>query len=251
MRAGKSFRLRRRARFHSIASPRAQRHAAARRRGSRRRRDERRILGALQRDRTDVRLRAFGGSAASPLLARRAYRVWRPLDVEAMRAAAAPCSESTISARFARLRPRAITVRDVRRLEIERRGNLVRVEIAADGFLHRWCARSSGRSSNARPDGVAPGDAVGARRAAIARLPDTPHRRRGSTSAGVRYDDGYDSFAEPPLFRWGGAVIFGSTDFAEQALQLARLPTLSRRRRRPAPSPAVRNASAVRVVRRR
>ncbi len=142
----------------------------------------------------------------SPLLARRAYRVWHPLDVETMRAAAALLrGEHDFCSFCASLPEGGITVRDVRRLEIERRGDLVRIEIAANGFLHRMvrtivgtlveCA--AGRRSPAELPAL-----LGARDRRAAGHTAPPH---GLYLAGVRYDDGYDSFAEPPLFRWGGA----------------------------------------------
>jgi len=140
----------------------------------------------------------------SPLLARRAYRVWRLLDVDAMRAAAAPlCGEHDFRSFCGLLPGGGVTVRDVRRLEIERRGNLVRVEIAAGGFLHRMvrtivgtlveCA--TGRRSPEEMQSV-----LNARDRRVAGHAAPPH---GLYLAGVRYGDGYDSFAEPPLFRWG------------------------------------------------
>jgi tRNA pseudouridine38-40 synthase len=91
------------------------------------------------------------------------------------------------------------TVRTVRRLQIERRGAFVRVEIAADGFLHRMVRIIVGTllecgTGRRGPDEIS----------AILRRPDRPAGGpaappQGLCLAGVRYDD-YDSFAEPPLF---------------------------------------------------
>lgn len=92
------------------------------------------------------------------------------------------------------------TLRNVARLEVERRGQLIRVEIAANAFLHRMvrtlvgslidCGRGKRRSAE-MPDLLAARDPNAAGPVAPA---------HGLYLAGVRYDDGYDSFAEPAIF---------------------------------------------------
>ena len=71
------------------------------------------------------------------LLARYAYRVTRSLDIAAMRAAAAHLVGEHDFRSFVRVLPETVTTRRVARLEVDRREELVRISIAADGFLHR------------------------------------------------------------------------------------------------------------------
>ena len=75
----------------------------------------------------------------SALLAHQAYHVYRrALDLEAMRAAAqALIGEHDFRSFCGTLPEGGMTIRTVRSLEIERFGDLVRVKISADGFLHR------------------------------------------------------------------------------------------------------------------
>ncbi len=92
------------------------------------------------------------------------------------------------------------TFRTVRRLHVERRGHLVRVEVVANAFLHRMvrtlvgtlveCGRGRTRSDEM------PG--ILASRLGTAAGPVAP--AHGLYLTGVRYEDGYNSFAEPPLF---------------------------------------------------
>jgi tRNA pseudouridine38-40 synthase len=145
----------------------------------------------------------LGDRLRSPLLARRAYRVWRPLDVDAMRAAAAPLlGEHDFRSFCTSSSEGGVTVRAVRRLEIERRGNLVRVEIAAGGFLHHMVRTIVGtlvECATGRRFAREMPSVLDARDRQAAGHTAPPH---GLYLAGVRYGDGYDSFAEPPLFRW-------------------------------------------------
>jgi tRNA pseudouridine38-40 synthase len=93
-----------------------------------------------------------------------------------------------------------ITERTVRGLTIERIGDLVRIEITADGFLHHMVRTIVGtlvecgwgkREANEIEATIAARD----RAAAGHNAPP-----QGLYLAGVRYDGGYDSFAEPHLF---------------------------------------------------
>jgi tRNA pseudouridine38-40 synthase len=140
---------------------------------------------------------------SSPLFLRYAYRVWRPIDLDGLGDAAVHlCGEHDFRSFCATPPDNGITLRTVRRLDVERRGNLVRIAIAADGFLHRMvrtivgtlveCATGLRRSRDI-PAMLAARD----RRAAGHTAPP-----QGLYLAGVRYDDGYDSFCEPPVFRW-------------------------------------------------
>ena len=143
--------------------------------------------------------------APSALLARYAYHVRRRLDVDAMRAAAAHVVGEHDFRSFCGIPPAGPggpgpTVRTVRRLEVERRGDLVRVEIAANGFLHRMVRTIVGTLAECgdgrRPPGELP--AIVAARARESAGHSAP--AHGLYLAGVRYEDGYDSYAEPPLF---------------------------------------------------
>lgn len=137
----------------------------------------------------------------SALLARYAYHVARPLDLEALRAGAAPLVGEHDFRSFAAASPETVTARTVRRLEIDRRGELIRIEIAADAFLHHMVRTVVGtlvECGAARRD---PGEMpaiVAAQNRSAAGSTAPPH---GLYLAGVRYADGYDSFAEPPILR--------------------------------------------------
>jgi tRNA pseudouridine38-40 synthase len=136
------------------------------------------------------------------LVARYAWHVPGQLDLDAMRAAGACLVGEHDFRSFAAsaLRPGAptSTVRTVRRLEIERRGELLRIEIAADGFLRHMVRTIVGMLAKCglgrrEPSAVA---AVLAARDRSAAGPTAP--ARGLCLAGVRYPDGYDSFAPAP-----------------------------------------------------
>lgn len=145
----------------------------------------------------------FNRREPSPLLARHAYHVWRPLDLEPMRAGARHLVGERDFRSFCGLLPEGgITIRTLRRIELERRGDLLRVEVAADGFLHRMVRTIVGtlvdcgaglRDPNEIPAMLAARDRRTAGHTAA------PH---GLYLAGVTYEGGYDSYAEPPVFRW-------------------------------------------------
>ncbi len=139
----------------------------------------------------------------SALLAERAYHVYRPLDLARMREAAALLvGEHDFRSFCASVPDNGITVRTVRMLEIERRDAIVRVRIAADGFLHRMVRTIVGtlvECGSGRRDPRAVRSMLDARSRAAAGLTAPPH---GLYLAGVRYEDGYDSYAEPAVFPW-------------------------------------------------
>lgn len=143
-------------------------------------------------------------------LARYTHHVARPLDLAAMRAAAAYfvgghdfrpfCGSS---------QPGEPTVRTVARLDLELRGELIRIEISADGFLHHMVRIIIGTllecgDGRRAPEGL-PAMLAAAKRATAG--PTAP--AHGLWLAGVRYADGYDSFAEPPLFQGRGSLTDG------------------------------------------
>lgn len=139
----------------------------------------------------------------APLLANRAYRVWHSLDVTAMRAAASHLrGERDFRSFCATLPDDGVTVRDVRRLEIERRGDLVRIEIAAGGFLHRMVRTIVGTLVECASGRRSPAEIPSLLDARDRRAAGHTAPAHGLYLAGVRYRDGYDSYAEPPPFRW-------------------------------------------------
>ncbi|HEY5350704.1 MAG TPA: hypothetical protein VIJ64_13250, partial [Candidatus Lustribacter sp.] len=138
----------------------------------------------------------------SALLAHRAYHVYRsPLDLDAMGAAASPLlGERDFRSFCGTLPDGGITVRTVRELTIEPRGELVRVQISADGFLHRMVRTIVGTlvecGLGRRDPATMPAILAACDRTA-AGLTAPAH---GLYLAGVRYDT-YNSYAEPPFFR--------------------------------------------------
>jgi tRNA pseudouridine38-40 synthase len=135
----------------------------------------------------------------SALLARYAWHLPRQADPALMREAAAHLIGEHDFRSFATAAAGGPTVRNLRRLEVELRGDLIRVEVAADGFLHHMVRTIVGTlvesATGRRPPGGLP--AILAARDRLAAGSTAP--AHGLYLAGVRYADGYDSFAEPPL----------------------------------------------------
>jgi tRNA pseudouridine38-40 synthase len=135
------------------------------------------------------------------LLSHRAYHVYRhTLDLDAMRAGAAQLIGEHDFRSFCGVLPEnGVTVRNVRMLTIEPRGDLVRIAIGADGFVHRMVRTIVGtlvECGLGRRDPASLPEIIAARDRRAAGLTAPPH---GLYLAGVRYDD-YDSFREPPAF---------------------------------------------------
>jgi tRNA pseudouridine38-40 synthase len=140
----------------------------------------------------------FNRPDRSALLAHRAFHVYRrPLDLDAMRAAAAHVIGERDFRSFCGVLPEnGVTTREVRALEIRARGDFVRLEIRADGFLHRMVRTIVGTLVECGlhrrdPDSLVSVLAARDRRAAGLTAP-----AHGLYLAGVRYDD-YDSYREP------------------------------------------------------
>lgn len=143
----------------------------------------------------------------SALLAHRAYHVYRrPLDLDAMRAAAAHLIGNHDFRSFCGVLPESgVTVRDVRSLTIDARDGLVRVQISADGFVHRMVRTIVGtlvECGRGRRDPASLAEILAALDRRAAGLTAPAH---GLYLAGVRYDD-YDSYQEPVLFARKGNV---------------------------------------------
>lgn len=136
----------------------------------------------------------------SPLYARHACHVWLPLDVEAMIAAAAPLIGEHDFRSFCGMLPESgPTLRTLRAIDIARNGDLIRIEIRGDGFLHRMARNIVGTlvecgTGKREPGSVAHALAALDRSAAGMTAPP-----QGLYLAGVRYADGFDSFREPPV----------------------------------------------------
>lgn len=140
----------------------------------------------------------------SALTGRYAWHVPQPLDLNAMRAGAAQvvgehdfrsfCSALPVGANDQPLS----TVRSLYRVTIEPRAGLLRLEIAANGFLHRM-ARSLVGTLVEVGSGRRCGDLTSVLAAADRSAAGPIAPAHGLYLAGVRYDDGYDSFAEPPI----------------------------------------------------
>ena len=136
----------------------------------------------------------------SPLLARYAYHAWRPIDIDAFIDGARHLIGEHDFRSFCGMLPESgPTIRTVKLLEAQRRGDLIRVEIRADGFLHRMVRTIVGtlvECATARRDPTDLPRILEARDRAAAGLTAPP---QGLYLAGVRYKDGYDSFREPPV----------------------------------------------------
>jgi tRNA pseudouridine38-40 synthase len=133
----------------------------------------------------------------SALLARYAWHVARPLDRYAMEAGGAHFVGEHDFRSMATLAPGASGRRTIRRLEIERRQDLLRIEVAANGFLHHMVRSIVGtlvECGLGRRDPAALPELLEARDRTAAGSTAPAH---GLCLAGVRYADGYDSLMEP------------------------------------------------------
>jgi len=144
----------------------------------------------------------YNAPARSALLARHAFHVWLPIDVGAFeRASSALVGEHDFRSFCGVLPESGRTVRSVRELTARTCGNLLRVEIRADGFLHRMVRTIVGtllECGIGRRDPSAISGILDAKDRRAAGITAPPH---GLYLAGVRYSDGFDSFAEPPITR--------------------------------------------------
>jgi tRNA pseudouridine38-40 synthase len=138
--------------------------------------------------------------ARRALAARYAAHAAEPLDLEAMRAAAEALIGEHDFRSFCGTPPEAGgTVRTVRQLSVDRDGELVRVAIAANGFLHHMVRAIVGtllECGRGRRSPEAMAAILGARDRAAAGI-NAP--ACGLYFAGAKFADGYDSFAEPPI----------------------------------------------------
>lgn len=136
----------------------------------------------------------------SPLSGRYAHHVWLPVDIAQMKAAAAHLIGEHDFRSFCGVLPESgPTIRSVRGIDVRRAGDLVRLEIRADGFLHRMARNIAGtliECGTGRRDAATVPEILNASNRAAAGLTAPAH---GLYLAGVRYGDGFDSFREPPV----------------------------------------------------
>lgn len=141
----------------------------------------------------------FNRREPSPLLARYAYHAWRPIELDLFLGGARHLVGEHDFRSFCGMLPESgPTIRTVRSLTAQRRGDLIRVEIRADGFLHRMVRTIVGTLAECGMGRRQPSEIpaiLQARDRAAAGLTAPP---QGLYLAGVRYKDGYDSFKEPP-----------------------------------------------------
>jgi tRNA pseudouridine38-40 synthase len=139
----------------------------------------------------------------SALLAHRAYHVYGALDLERMREGASHLLGEHDFRSFCGMLPDGgVTIRTVKSLEISSEGDFVRVQISADGFLHRMVRTIVGTLVECglrRRDPAEMPRILQAKARAAAGLTAPAH---GLYLAGVEYTDGYNSFSEPPVFAW-------------------------------------------------
>jgi tRNA pseudouridine38-40 synthase len=133
----------------------------------------------------------------SALLARYAWHVYRPLDLEAMRSASAHFIGERDFRSFCALPENGATVRTVLTIDVEERGDLLRIGISADSFLHHMVRATVGTlvecGQGKRDPSSIPRSLAALHRAAAG--PNAPSH--GLYLAGVRYPDGYDSYRDP------------------------------------------------------
>lgn len=135
----------------------------------------------------------------SPLSARYAHHVWLPLEIEPMQRAAAELIGEHDFRSFCGVLPESgPTLRTLNAIDIRRRGDLVRIELRADGFLHRMARNIVGtliECGTGRRDPQRTADLLKERDRAAAGMTAPAC---GLYLAGVRYD-GLNSFREPPI----------------------------------------------------
>jgi tRNA pseudouridine38-40 synthase len=136
----------------------------------------------------------------SPLFGRYAHHVWLPVGIEQMKAAAAHLIGEHDFRSFCGMLPESgPTIRTLNGIDVRREGDLMRLEIRADGFLHRMARNIVGtliECGTGRRDPATISEILRASDRAAAGLTAPAH---GLYLAGVRYRDGFDSFREPPV----------------------------------------------------
>ncbi len=136
----------------------------------------------------------------SALLERYAFHAWSPIDLDRFAAGARQLAGTHDFRSFCGMLPESgPTIRTIKRLEAARKGDLIRVEVRADGFLHRMVRTIIGtlvECASGRTDPATIREVLEARDRTAAGI-TAPSQ--GLYLAGVRYRDGFDSFKEPPV----------------------------------------------------
>lgn len=142
----------------------------------------------------------YNSRERSSLLERYAYHVWAPIDLERFSEGARQLIGTHDFRSFCGILPESgPTIRTVKVLNAQRKGDLIRIEIRADGFLHRMVRAIVGtlvECAGGRTDPSTIREILLARDRTAAGVTAPP---QGLYLAGVRYRDGFDSFKEPPV----------------------------------------------------
>ena len=157
------------------------------------------VLGPLPADERSYVYAIFNRREPSAPSATGAYHVYAMLDLDAFREAAPSDREHDFRSFCGTPPDNGNTVRTVQTLSVRRHGAMIRVGISADGFVHRMVRTVVGtllECATGRRDPASMPSALEARMRSAAGLTAPAH---GLYLAGVRYRDGYDSFAEPPV----------------------------------------------------
>lgn len=142
----------------------------------------------------------YNAREPSPLLARYAYHAWRTIDLDRfLEAAQNLLGEHDFRSFCGMLPETGPTIRTVNLLDARRLGPLIRVEIRADGFLHRMVRTIVGTLVECGTGRRDPADMVRVVHARDRAAAGLTAPANGLYLAGVRYKDGYDSFKEPPV----------------------------------------------------
>jgi len=143
----------------------------------------------------------YNEAQRTPLMSRWASHVWHQLDPAAAQAGARYLiGEHDFRSFCGSLPQSGPTVRTVSALNVTRLGPLLRIEVRADGFLHHMVRTIVGTLLECATGRRSPSslkDVLEARQRPAAGPTAPP---QGLYLAGVRYRDGFDSFAEPPVF---------------------------------------------------
>ncbi len=136
----------------------------------------------------------------SALLGRYAFHYWSPIDLDVFpQAAQALIGEHDFRSFCGMLPDSGPTIRTVNDVRAERRGEIVRIEICADGFLHRMVRVIVGtllECATGRRDPESMQTVLDARDRSAAGITAPA---QGLYLAGARYANGFDSFREPPV----------------------------------------------------
>ena len=143
----------------------------------------------------------FNRRMASALLQRYAYHYYGSLDIELMQRCAQDLLGEHDFRSFCGMLPESgPTLRNVRAITVRAAGEIVRIEIRADGFLHRMVRNIIGTLLEIGNGRRAPNSLRSILEARRREAAGHTAPAQGLYLAGVRYDD-FDSFLEPAITR--------------------------------------------------